>query len=55
MPTHDIIDNRSQRLVDHINRILQAENRRLHLINSALPVSNQIHRQTALNGRQSVS
>ena len=22
MPTHDIIDNRDQRLVDHINRIL---------------------------------
>jgi hypothetical protein len=22
MPTHDIIDNRTQKLVDHINRIL---------------------------------
>jgi|GEM_PF-4802000 hypothetical protein len=22
MPTHDIIDNRSEKLVDHINRIL---------------------------------
>jgi len=22
MPTHDIVDNRDQRLVDHINRIL---------------------------------
>lgn len=24
MPTHDIIDNRSEKLVDHINRILSS-------------------------------
>jgi hypothetical protein len=24
IPTHDIIDNRSERLVDHINRILSS-------------------------------
>lgn len=27
MPTHDIIDNRNERLVDHINRILPSAER----------------------------
>ena len=25
MPTHDIIDNRNEKLVDHINRILASK------------------------------
>ena len=40
MPTHDIVDNRDQRLVDHINRILgSTESARFATPSFALSVS----------------